>query len=199
MVVDPGLRAFATDLMEAGEEAPVGVELAGDAQFLHHVVGRNGMDQHPLDLVGIELAVIDQLGDESDRAHLPHQRRIEADLVDPVHDVARGRRHVRPLDRIDVHDQHVARLAAVDQREDGGIAHVAAVPVVLALDLDRLVDERQTGRGQHPVDADVVLGEDLHLAGAHIGGRDEQLDRGARPHALEIDHLLKHSRAADCS
>ncbi len=83
-------------------------------------------------------------------------------------------------------------VAAVDQREDRRIAHVAAVPIVLAVDLDRLEQERQAGRGEHARRrvSSVVL-EDLDLAGAHVGRADEELDRRSRPAARSksIDSL----------
>ena len=47
-----------------------------------------------------------------------------------------------------LHD--VARAAAVDQREDGRVAHVAAVPIGLAADLDGLEHEGQAARGKSP-------------------------------------------------
>ena len=148
------------------------------------------------DLAGVR---IDQLGDEGDRPHLAHQRGVEADLVDAVEDLrspccgSSG-----ALDRIDVDDQHVRRVAAIDQREDRRIAHVAAVPIGLAVDLDGLEQERQAGRGHDRVDRQLVVGEHLDLAGAHIGGADVELQRTAR-HAdrVEVDRLLQHARAAD--
>ena len=90
--------------------------------------------QHSLQRTVANLAVIDQLDDEGDRAHLTHQRGIEADLVDAVHDLARRRRQPRPLERIDMNDHGVAALATINQRKDRRIAHVAAIPVVLACD-----------------------------------------------------------------
>ena len=39
---------------------------------------------------------------------------------------------------------------------------------------------------------DLVVGEDPDLAGAHVGGRQEQLDRRQRAQPLEVDRLLEH-------
>ena len=100
------------------------------------------------------------------------------------------------LHRVDVHDHHVAAVAVVDQREDRRVAHVAAVPVGLAVDLDRLEQERQAGRGQHRVGRDLALAEHLHLAGAHVGRGEEQLDRAAAlAQLVEIDGASSTSRS----
>jgi hypothetical protein len=144
------------------------------------------MDQHAAQGVALDMTVVDQLGHERDGAHFAHQGRIEADLVDAVHDLVRRGRHLVAQDRVDVHDNDVGRCAVVDQREDRGIAHVAAVPVVLALDLDRVEHERQAGRGERAIDGHLVPGEDLDLAGAHVGRAQEELERPLA-HPLEID------------
>ena len=106
----------------------------------------------------------------------------------------RGLGQLGPLDRIDVNDQHVGRVAGIDQREDRRIAHIAAIPIGLAIDLDGLEQERQAGRGHDGVDRQFVVGEHLDLAGAHIGGADVDLQRAAR-HAdrIEVDRLLENA------
>jgi hypothetical protein len=48
---------------------------------------------------------------------------------------------------------------------------------VLAVDLDRLKHQRQAGRRGHCVGSDLVVLEDLDLACADIGGREEKFDR----------------------
>ena len=100
-------------------------------------------------------------------------------------------RHVGARQRIDVHDHHVGRGAFVDQRKDRRVAHVAAVPVGLAVDLHRLEQERQAGRGHHRVGRDLGIPEHAHLARAHVGGAQEQLDRRAGAQAREVDRLLE--------
>src|SRR5271170_3986880 len=105
--------------------------------------GVDAVDQHSLHRVVENLAVVDQLGDKSDRAHLVHQRGIEADLVDAVHDLGRGRRQFRPFEWIDMNDDDVAAVAPVNERKDRRISHVPAVPVMLAVNLDRLKHQRQ--------------------------------------------------------
>src|SRR5690606_27152588 len=63
-----------------------------------------------------------------------------------------------------------------DQRVEGRVAGVAAVPVGVAVDFDRLEHEGQAGGRQQGIDRKRVAIEDLGLAGAHRGGRDEELD-----------------------
>ena len=138
-----------------------------------------------------QLAVLDHPADEGDRPHLAHERGVEADLVDAVHDVARRGRHVGAVHRVDVDHDHVRRLAVVDQRVDGGVAHVAAVPIGLAVDLDRLRHERQASRRQDGVRRHLGAGEDPDLAGPDVRRRQEQLDRRAAVEPLEIDHRLE--------
>ena len=141
-VLEVGRQPFggagAAGVAQVGEELPVGVHLAVDAQLLHEVLGGDRVDQHALHAAFLDVALVDQAGDEGDRAHLAHQRGVEGDLVDAVEDLGRRPRHLGPRDRVDVHHDDVGRFALVDQREDGGIAHVAAVPVGLAVDLHRL-------------------------------------------------------------
>ena len=74
-------------------------------------------------------------------------------------------RRARPLDRIDLHEDRVLRLAFPHQRRDGGVAGIAAVPIVLAVDLDGLEHGRQAGRGEQDV------GRDLARCGTRGRGR----------------------------
>ncbi len=98
ILLEPGLRMLAADVAQMGQEFPVGVELAGDAQLSHHLLGRDAVDEHVAEPVAIDPAVLDQLGDEADRPHLAHQRRVEADLVDAVHDLGGRARQLLALD-----------------------------------------------------------------------------------------------------
>jgi hypothetical protein len=66
-----------------------------------------------------------------------------------------------PPHRAELHDEDIAARAVVDHREDRRVARVADVPVCLAVDLDGLEGERQTRRGEHRVDADFGIVEDL--------------------------------------
>ena len=92
------------------------------------------------------------------------------------------------LDRIDLHEDRIVRLTFAHQRRDRRIAGIAAVPIVLAVDLDGLEHGRQAGRGEQHVGRDLAVAEHAAVAGADIGGGDEQLDRRSRE-PLEIDRL----------
>ena len=92
------------------------------------------------------------------------------------------------LDRVDRNENGVLRFALPDERRDRGIAGIAAVPVRLAVDLDRLKHGRQTGRGEQNVRRNGVVLEHVTAAGPHIGGGDEELD-GRLRQPLEIDEV----------
>ena len=79
-------------------------------------------------------------------------------------------------------------IAFADQRRDGRIAGIAAVPVCLSIDFDRLVHRGKTGRGKQHVRSDLAITEDASATGAHLRGGDEQLDRRAGE-PVEIDAL----------
>ncbi len=151
------------------EETPIAIELARNPEPGHLVLGRYAVDVEAPEVVAAHLAFVDQPSDEADRAHFPHQGGIEADLVDAVRDLHRGARQLLATQRVDVHDDDVAGLAVIDQRKKCGIAHVAAVPIGLALDLHGLEQERQAGGGERAVGAHLVALEHLHFAGADVG------------------------------
>ncbi len=92
--------------------------------------------------------------------------------------------------RIDLDQDHVERVALAHQRRDRRIADVAAVPIGLAVDLDRLEHRRQAGRGEQHVGRDVLVAEHAAAPGVDIGRGDEELDRGLAEMS-EIDALLE--------
>ena len=98
----------------------------------------------------------------------------------------RRARDARALDRIDGDQDRVVRHAFLDQRRHGRIAGIAAVPIGLAVDLDRLEHGRQAGRGEQHVGRQLGVAEHARPSGAHVGRRDEELDR-RRGEAREID------------
>src|SRR6516164_10571289 len=115
VVIYPCLRSLPPQCAELPEESDISVEFACGPEPTHYIVGANGMDEHALCVALTQFPIVDQFCHESDRSHFPHQRGIKADLIDAVHDFAGTRRCVRSLDRVDVHNQDVARLARVDQ------------------------------------------------------------------------------------
>ena len=46
--VEPGFGAARADVVQVDQELPVGVELGGDAEALHHVLGLDGVHAHAL-------------------------------------------------------------------------------------------------------------------------------------------------------
>ena len=96
----------------------------------------------------------------------------------------------RAFARIDLDQDHVARVALAHQRRDGRVAGVAAVPVGLAVDLDRLEHRRQAGRGEQHVRRDFLVAEHPSAPGVHVGRGDEELDRRLGE-MREIDALLE--------
>jgi hypothetical protein len=68
---------------------------------------------------------------------------------------------------VDLHQQQVVGRALGDQRQQRRVAGVAAVPVGLAVDLHRLEQQRQAGRGQHHVGVSSACGR-CAAAAAHV-------------------------------
>ena len=101
-------------------------------------------------------SLVDQLVDEIDRAQLRRLRGVEGDLVGPAHDLAGVHRHLGAVARIDLHDQQILGCGRPDERQQGRIVAVAAVPIGVALDLDRAKQERQAGRGHHDLGGDLL-------------------------------------------
>ena len=79
-----------------------------------------------------------------DRKDNEYDRGVERDLVHPVVDLERRARNALTHHGIDLDDHDVRSRAAIDQGPDRRIAHVATVPVRVAVDLHRLVEMRQT-------------------------------------------------------
>src|SRR6266536_6094938 len=91
------LRSLPAQRVEMPEELAFGIELARDPKTAHDVVGANCMDEHALGIPLAELPIVDQLCHEGDSSHFSHQRGVEADFINAIHDFAGGCRHFRPL------------------------------------------------------------------------------------------------------
>src|SRR4029077_14875153 len=72
--LEPGVGALAADVAKVHHESPVAVELAGDAELTHLVLGRDAVNMQASQIVAAHFAFVDETGDEADRPHLPHQR-----------------------------------------------------------------------------------------------------------------------------
>src|SRR5271163_3928628 len=74
ILLEPGVGSLASHRHQVREVVPVCVELAEGTQLGHDIGGVDAVDQHSFYRIVADLAVVDQLGDEGDRAHLAHQR-----------------------------------------------------------------------------------------------------------------------------
>ena len=150
------------------------------------------MDVQPAVLLHHRLfqhAVIDQALDEGDGAQLADQRGVEADLVEAFLDLSGAFRRARTFQWIENDQQHIARRTGIDQREEAGIAHIAAVPIGRSLDLDRLETLRQAGRSEHGIRIDLVAREDARPARFDIRRAEEKLEAGGM-HGSKIDLVV---------
>ena len=128
--------ARAAQLAKALQKIPVAVEPARPRKAADQIFGLDQVHEHAF--AAAQLAVFDlpvQIGDGS---HLANERRIEADLLHAIDDRGRRSWYAWTLGRGDMHHEDIARIAIVDERKDRQIARIAAVPVELAIDLDRL-------------------------------------------------------------
>ena len=99
-------------------------------------------------------------------------------------------RRARPFHGIDLNQDRVARRTFANERRDGGIAGIPAVPIGLAIDLDGLKHRRQASRRKQDVWRELGIAEHASAARVHIGGGDEQL-YGRLREALEIDAVCQ--------
>ena len=120
------------------------------------------------------------------------QRGVERYLVDTVEDAPCRAWHTLADGRIDLDDQNIrARRSAQDWHERR-IAHIAAVPVMLTFDFDRLKQEWQAGGRHDDVRRDLVALKNPATPCLHIGCRDEQFQILAPAHFVEIDQVGNH-------
>jgi hypothetical protein len=75
------------------------------------------------------------------------------------------------------------------QGEEHWVAHIAAIPVGLPLDLDGLVKEGQAGGCQGSIGTEFGSAEDLRLPSTDVCGGNKQLDAAGAAQALKV-HLL---------
>src|SRR5215204_1505666 len=137
-LAEPLARRRAAEILQLLEEAPLGVEARGGGVLVELPAAVDAVHVDALVLVLRKLALVDEPADEIDGAQLAQQRAVEADLGETVLDLMRGARRLPPLDRVDLDQHDVVRASLVEQREQRRVAGVAAVPIGLAADLDRL-------------------------------------------------------------
>src|ERR1700686_1122528 len=79
VVREPVARTFSSLVAKINQKVPIGIVLACGTERPHEFGGGDAVDQHTLQSSIDDAVVRDELGHETDRPHLPHQRRIEAD------------------------------------------------------------------------------------------------------------------------
>ena len=94
------------------------------------------------------------------------------------------------------HHHHVERAGRAQQRHHRRVGAEAAIPVRLAVDLDRMVQRRQAGRGHRRVERQLVVAEHAQAAAVGVRGRDVQRDARLSAQAFEIDAARAAGRAA---
>src|ERR1700733_8171511 len=90
-----------------------------------------------------------------------------------------------------MHHDDVAGVATVDHRKNRWIAHEAAVPIILAVDLRRSHLDRVTAGGEHMVCGELLARERFYLGGAYVGGAKKQLNHLLAADALEVDCAIE--------
>src|SRR5262245_19260260 len=134
MIAQESVSGAAALVAQHAQEFPLGVELGGIAELDHHLAG-DAVDAHGRPFGALAVVGLRNLAQQRDHAQLFQQYGIERHLVESVENVAGGARQCRPLDRIDLNENRILRVAFPHQRRDGGVAGIAAVPITLAVDL----------------------------------------------------------------
>src|SRR6478672_4907024 len=154
---NPSTCPLTADFHKLVDQVPVGVQLTPHAHRLHHIVCLDAVNQHAFYGLVQNLLLLDQLGHKTDRTHLAHERRVEADLVDAVKDLTWSFWHIWSPDRIYMDDHDISAVTVIDEWEDCRVAHIPTIPIVLTVDFDCLEQKRQTSRSQNSVGSDLVI------------------------------------------
>ena len=91
------------------------------------------------------------------------------------------------MERVDLDQDDITGFAFIDQRKERRVAHVAAVPIGLAVDFDSLEKERQAGRGHHAVERDRRFPKDFRPAGADVGRGQKDFEATRAVDPVEVD------------
>jgi hypothetical protein len=96
-----------------------------------------------------------------------------------------------PFDRVNLDDDNVGASGLIEQWEQGGVAHEAAIPIRHPVDFHRL---KQIGEacGDHDmVGGEFGTFENLDPAGVDISRGDKKFEFGQGPHLFEVDCLFE--------
>src|SRR5271169_709848 len=189
MLRQPGLRRLSTAIPEMREKGPFGIELAGNAELEHRLLVVDRMDVHVAEALALEVLMVDDFPEEGERAELFEQAGIEGDLVQPILNVPRRLRNIRPVERVDLDHDDVAGIAFVDEREEGRITHVTPIPISLAVDFDGFEHKWKTSRRHHAVEPNPGLPENFRPAGADIGRGQKDFEAPRVIDRVEVDRL----------
>jgi hypothetical protein len=177
MPVEETARRALAELVERLEELEIGVELAAGVERLPLMLQGDAMEADAAEFAVAGAAgqpvLVDQLADEFDGAQFRQERCVEGELAHSVDDLARRRRRLGALARVDLDEQHVLGRTRAQERTDRRITAVAAVPIRHAGDLDRAEKKWETGRSHDHFRADLGVGEHPKFPGANIGCRNE--------------------------
>ncbi len=191
VIVEEFLGGAHAGAMQQLEEIEVGFHLAGSGETRAEGAEIDAVDIEPavLLLAGAarQPAVVDQLIDEIHRAQFRDQCRVESDFIQTVDDLAGGFRRGDTRHRIDLNYQNVFGFRRVQEREDRGIAHIAAVPIGHAVDFDRAEHEWQCSGRHHHFCGDLFIRKNAQPSGVHIGRRDIEREIGVVADGVEID------------
>src|SRR6185437_13863475 len=120
-----------------GEEGPFRVKLGRVAEIEHDVAG-DAVNTHVRPSRTLVVGGVSNLAEKSDHPQLLQEHGVEGDFIETVENLARGAQNARSFDRIDLHKNGVLRIALAYQRRNGWISRIAAVPIWLAIDHNRL-------------------------------------------------------------
>src|SRR5215831_9748230 len=184
---EEGLGGTAALVAQHAKEIPFGVELRRCAEPGENLAG-DEVDAHLGPVASLGVPCVHDLPQHRDHAQFLEQRGVERDLVQPVEDFARGARRPGSFDRVDRDEKRVLRLAVAYERRDRRVAGIAAIPIRLAIDLDRMEESRQAGGRKQDIGRNLGVAKHAPTAGVNVGRRHEQPDRTTR-NLREIDRL----------
>ncbi len=187
MLVQKGRATLAAQFEQPFEKLTLSVVFARSPEPAHLHLGIDAVDEDSLEPSVVVESGGDQSVDESDGAHLAHEAGIEAERVDAIQDRLRASGRLVDLYGIDHDEHHIGPGAVENHREDRRVPHVAAVPIILAVNLDSLKQGWQAGGGKHGIDAHVGMIERAQPVGHDVAGADKELHLAGMTQLLEVD------------
>ena len=125
------------------------------------------------------------------RFHLMQQGLIERDGIDSVIDAFGTFGQSNVPDGIELHEQRITDIAFIDKREQIGVRRKAAIPVVVAIDLNGMVDRRQAGRCQNRIDGQLRPPKQSRAPRLDVRCGYQQPNRRRIANSFKIDVVLE--------